>query len=162
MSRLFYSKFINVINKLDFNKLSVKDKEKLNNFVCFGLGFSTLFHMYYTYGTLENKVIKVEKKYKFTRNGFTEFMIIDSKGVHYNVNNSFWLWKWDSIEDWNSIETNKPIVVTYYGIRIPLFGIFPNIINSNQKKMLKSITSSECRVLDAKYNTNTIVYKEHN
>ena len=26
-------------------------------------------------------------------------MVIDSYGNHYNVNNSFWYWKWISIED---------------------------------------------------------------
>lgn len=140
MSRQFHTKFSNVFFKfIDYIELNGgKDlKQQVDIIMRYGLFTGTLFHMYYTYGTLENKVIKVEKKYKFTRNGFTEFMIVDSKGKHYNVNNSFWLWKWDSIEDWNSIETNKPIVVKYYGVRIPLFGIFPNIICSNQEKMLK-------------------------
>ena len=42
-------------------------------------------------------------------------MVIDSYGNHYNVNNSFWYWKWDSIEDWSSIEANKNLNMKYYG-----------------------------------------------
>ena len=94
-----------------------------------GIGLS--FHCSYTLFTSRNKIIKVDKKYTFVRNGFTEFMIIDEDGQHYNVNNSFWFWKWDSNEDWHKIQ-NTEIKIKYYGWRIPLFGVFPNIIMSEQ------------------------------
>ena len=90
------------------------------------------FHCIYTLFTSHNKIITVDKKYKFVRNGFTEFMIIDQNGQHYNVNNSFWYLKWNSNEDWHKIETNNKIKIKYYGWRVPLFGMFPNIIMSNQ------------------------------
>jgi len=88
-------------------------------------------HLCYAIGTKEEKEIIVSKKYKFDRNGFTEFMIIDNSGKHYNLNNSIWFWKWNSIEDWNLIQENKKIAIKFYGWRVPLFGIFPNIVNSN-------------------------------
>jgi len=57
-------------------------------------------------------------------------MVIDDNNKHYNVNNSLWYWKWDSIEDWNSIELNETnkLSVKYYGLRIPFLGFFPNIV----------------------------------
>ena len=58
-------------------------------------------------------------------------MIIDQNGKHYNVNNSFWFWKWNSNEDWHKIQ-NTEINIKYYGWRIPLFGVFPNIVMSEQ------------------------------
>jgi hypothetical protein len=63
------------------------------------------------------------------RNGFTEFMVIDEYGNHYNVNNSFWYWKWNSIEDWYNIKESDELDFKYYGWRVPVLGMFPNIYN---------------------------------
>ena len=96
-------------------------------------------HGYYVISTKETKNICIAKKYKFVRNGFTEFMIIDKEGKHYNINNSLWYWKWNSLEDWYKIETNKEINVKYYGWRLPIFGLFPNIVqidNGNQNNQI--------------------------
>jgi len=82
----------------------------------------------YAISTKKEADIIVYKKYKFDRNGFTEFMIIDDHGNHYNVNNSFWYWKWNSIEDWHKLKTYNTIHIRYYGIRLPLLGLFPNIV----------------------------------
>ena len=111
-----------------------------------------LGHCAYALKTCENKIVKIDRKYKFDRNGFTEFMIIDDNGKHYNVNNSLWYWKWDSIEDWHKLEPNKDIAIKYYGWRVPLFGLFPNIIMCDQGKVLDSMTSAECRVIESKRN----------
>ena len=64
------------------------------------------------------------------RRGYTEFMVIDNKGRHFNVNNSFWYNKWNSLEDWHNIKENGEINIKYYGWRIPFLGLFPNIVNS--------------------------------
>ena len=103
----------------------------------------------YAYGTNKNKIICIHKKYQFTRNGFTQFMIVDKNGNHYNVNNSVFYWKWDSIEDWNKMETSAEkdhdkanYDIKYYGWRVPLLGLFPNIIMSDQSKLLDSTTIS--------------------
>ena len=66
-------------------------------------------------------------------------MIIDSNGKHYNINNSLWYWKWNSIEDWHLIEEEQKIYTLTYGWRVPILGLFPNIVscqnynNSNTK-----------------------------
>jgi hypothetical protein len=126
-------------------------------------GLSIFTHALYTIGTIENKEICVEKKYKFNRNGFTEFMIIDKKGNHYNVNNSFWFWKWNSLEDWHKIEINKNIYIKNYGLRIPVFGLFPNIVNiipkdddSNEKRSLYSYENTK-----PKYTNDLFFYFPH-
>ena len=108
-------------------------------------------HGIYAYSTEEKDAIVVTKKYKMNRNGFTDFMVIDDKGRHFNVNNSLWYWKWDSIEDWHKIEekSEEKLFIRYYGWRMPLLGIFPNIIVSNRAEFLDSMSSAEFRRFEA-------------
>ena len=118
-------------------------------------------NFFYAILTREEKEIIVKKKYKFDRSGFTEFMIIDSNDKHYNLNNSLWYWKWDSIEDWHSIKEEQKLNTLTYGLRVPILGIFPNIVssqyNKNNKndnsKIIKMIynTSLEEKLLDGKF-----------
>lgn len=89
-------------------------------FSCVGL------HCSYAIRTERTEAIEVTKRYKMVRHGMTEFMIIDQNGRHFNVNTSLWYWKWDALETWSSLP--QKAIVTYYGVRSPVFGIFPNII----------------------------------
>ena len=57
-------------------------------------------HSIYAYGTQKEKKLIIDKKYIYTNNALSEFMIVDKTGKHYNVNNSVWYWKWNSIEEW--------------------------------------------------------------
>lgn len=91
----------------------------------------TVPHIYYVLATQKEDNIAIANKYKYVSNGFTNFMIVDTKGTHYNVNNSFWLWKWDSIEDWHNLKIGNTIYAKYYGLRMPFLGCFPNIIDTN-------------------------------
>jgi hypothetical protein len=104
-------------------------------------------HGIYAYSTEKSDAIIVTKKYKMTRNGFTDFMIVDDKGRHFNVNNSLWYWKWDSIEEWHKIEENpeNKLFIKYYGLRMPLLGTFPNITLSNKSAFLDSMSSAKFR-----------------
>lgn len=127
MSKSFIKSFIIYFTKYILHEQS----STLNSSImlyCGGIGLS--LHSSYVILTSRSKIINVDKKYKFVRNGFTEFMIIDDNGQHYNVNNSFWYLKWNSCEDWHKIETNKKFIITYYGCRIPFLGIFPNIVRT--------------------------------
>lgn len=136
MSRTLLNKFIFFNKYVQIDSLSTNTESKIYAFVY--LGVSSLMiggHACYAYGTAKNKMIVIDKKYKFIRNGFTEFMIIDKEGHHYNVNNSLWYWKWDSIEDWCELKTSNDkdkdiMLIKYYGLRIPMLGIFPTIIMS--------------------------------
>jgi len=90
-------------------------------------------HALYSYSTFKRDTIKIHKKYTFTQNSNTQFMIIDENNKHYNVNNSFWYWKWDSIEDWNTLRENESINIQCYGYRVPFLRFFPNIICSKNE-----------------------------
>jgi len=90
-------------------------------------------HSIYSLSTEKNEEIKVINKYKKVDFGKTDFMIIDSKGRHFNVNNSLWYWKWDAVEDWGKIEKDMSLAIKYYGWRMPIFGLFPNIVLSRCK-----------------------------
>ena len=92
------------------------------------IGSLTCCHIAYVISSENTKKIFITNKYTFTQNGHTNFMLVDNKGNHYNMNNSFWYWKWDSIEDWSKIQVNKHINIKYYGYRIPEFGFFPNVV----------------------------------
>lgn len=149
----FIKSFLNIDSNNDYiNKIVIKMISTISV-------VSSISHCIYALGSVENKIIRIDEKYKFDRNGFTEFMIIDHKGNHYNVTNSLWYWKWDAIEDWFCLETNKEIAIKYYGWRYPLFGMFPNIIMSRQNKVLDSMSSAECKMVH--YNDKMYEY-HHN
>ena len=141
--RWFYKEFLKDAD--EYSDSSIK--------LAFGVvSLGMIGHASYTLKTTKHKIITVHKKYKFSNNGFTEFMIIDEKGNHYNVNNSIWYWKWDSIEDWHKIQTNKEFIIKYYGWRIPVLGLFPNVVMTDQDKMLNYMSSAECRIMESELN----------
>ena len=77
---------------------------KPNIFTLLGTTIVTTYcHGSFALATNKTEEICVAKKYKYVSNGFTNFMIVDTNGRHFNVNNSFWYWKWDAIEDWTNI-----------------------------------------------------------
>ena len=89
-------------------------------------------HAAYAYSTGKTEEIRIVQKYKMNRYGYTDFMVIDQKGRHFNVNNSLWYWKWDSIEDWARIQKGDSVSVQYYGWRKPIIGLFPNIVQTDK------------------------------
>jgi hypothetical protein len=119
-------------------------------------------HYVYALGTAKTDMIKVDKKYQFDKYGFTQFMIIDHNGKHYNVSNSIWYLKWNSIEDWHKLKTSteqdKDIIIKYYGWRVPLFGMFPNIVISQHDK----ITNTNANTEDIILKINKIIEKQYN
>lgn len=91
-----------------------------------------ILHGSYAYVTKTNDTIKIESTYKYTYSGFTHFMAVDTDGVHYDVGNSLWFWKFDSIEDWKKLQPGQKIKIKKYGFRMPIFGIFPRIVKSTK------------------------------
>lgn len=87
-------------------------------------------HFCYAMGTQEDTTIVVTHKYQFVTGGASHFMVVDERGKHYVVNNSLWFWKWDSLEDWHALCKRRPAVVHVYGWRVPIFGMFPIIVES--------------------------------
>uniref|UniRef100_A0A6C0KTU6 Uncharacterized protein n=1 Tax=viral metagenome TaxID=1070528 RepID=A0A6C0KTU6_9ZZZZ len=122
MSHSLFYKIGSFINALD--KITTRDRSLTTTL----LGLLGGGHALYAYGTNTTENIIVENKYKMVLHGSTQFMIIDDMGRHFNVNNSIWYWKWNSIEDWAKIQKGECLLVKYYGIRSPLLGLFPNIV----------------------------------
>jgi hypothetical protein len=153
MSRSFARFFKPILNSLKSNDEPLSSE--MNKIVQLTLGTitigGTLGHCAYAIGTAETKFIKIKHKYTFDRNGFTEFMIIDDNGNHYNVNNSVWYWKWNSIEDWHKMETSKEITIKYYGWRVPLLGLFPNIIMTRQETLFDYMSRIKFKSIDCDY-----------
>ena len=114
-------------------------KHQLTNNFVISANFAAFItcHCVYALSTSKDYVMTVKDKYTFTTNGFTHFMVIDEDGKHYEVNNSFWYLKWDSIEDWNKINVNDSILIKYYGFRIPVLGVFPNIVETKLCKKMQ-------------------------
>jgi hypothetical protein len=136
MSRPFVKGFLKFMNLLFVRE----NMDVSNQFIKIKFGvLATILcgHGVYTFSTKTNEQITIVKKYKMNRHGYTDFMVIDDKGRHFNVNNSLWFWKWDSIEDWYNITEKEKILIKYYGWRVPSLGLFPNIILSNHKDFLK-------------------------
>ena len=151
MSHSFIRRFLN------YSRVLFAEESKSNitsAMLAFRFGIVTTVlagHGIYAYSTQEKDAVVITKKYKMNRNGFTDFMIVDDKGRHFNVNNSLWYWKWDSIEDWHNIEekSEEKLFIRYYGWRVPVLGLFPNIIVSNRAKFLDSMSSAEFRRFEA-------------
>ena len=114
-------------------------------------------HGAYALGTAKPEKSKIVKKYKMVRNGFTEFMVIDDKGRHYNLNNSFWYWNWDSIEDWSNIKEGDELYFKYYGWRVPVLGLFPNIYMTDKAKFLDSMTRAQFIVFENQLETKDLI-----
>jgi hypothetical protein len=119
MSRSFFNSF--------FWK-SVNDKSPtLVSFLSWNI--ILIGHGAYVYGTSQSNVlITVQEKYTMSRSGYTEFMIIDDKGRHFNFITSYWYWIWDAVEKYHKLKVGDQVQCTIYGKRIPLLGVFPNIV----------------------------------
>ena len=114
-----------------------------------------IVHPLYAYGTQKEIQIEIDKTYTYTKNGYTDFMCIDKTGKHYNVNNSLWYWKWDSIEDWNKLNLDDKINIKYYGYRIPVLGFFPNIVCIDNKEYVEPFINNN-NMLENNYQLNII------
>lgn len=128
MSNNILRRISRALNLVFFDSPIIKDPSIILGKIIFGT-LVACGHSVYTFSTTQTDNIQVVKKYKMNRNGFTDFMIIDDKGRHFNINNSVWFWKWNSIEDWHKIEEKKELPIKYYGWRYPIFGLFPNIVS---------------------------------
>lgn len=154
MSHNFLKKLLGYMNSIFKNKVT-RDVAIGEIALRFSVTSAVLaVHGIYAFSTEKNDAIIVTKKYKMNRSGYTDFMIVDNKGRHFNVNNSLWYWKWDSIEDWHSIDekSEEKLLIRYYGWRVPALGLFPNIVLSDRAKFLHSMSSSEfCRIQTEKW-----------
>jgi hypothetical protein len=153
MSKSFFRILYRGFSEVTTNE---KPREHIKNILelwvkCLIFTTGASIHCAYALTTEEKEKSIIIKKYKMVRNGFTEFMLVDNKGRHFNVNNSLWYWKWNSIEDWTNIKEGDELYFRYYGWRIPSLGLFPNIYMSNKENFLESMTKNQFKEFEAKY-----------
>ena len=82
----------------------------------------------YVLGTSKKDDITIAKKYTYVKNGSTNFMVVDTKGRYFNVDNCFFYWNWNKIEDWTNVKPLDQRQIIYYSYRVPFLGMYPTII----------------------------------
>ena len=109
--------------------------------------------LFYSYiiGTTKYKMIDIKKMYKNNSNILT---IVDENYNYYQINN---LLNYIEEKELSQIEIDKKIIIHYYGWRISLLGIFPNIISINQNKILNLISKKELDLIEKEYLLNKIM-----
>lgn len=93
-------------------------------------------HAGYAYGTQKETTVCVKETYQLTRSGASDLMLVDETGAHFRVHNSFWMWKWDSVEDWKRLTPGEHYRLKYYGLRVPMLGMWPNVFFSQNQTPL--------------------------
>ena len=119
------------LSALSHKSSTITSNDRMVNAI--SLGIMGLGHAIYARGTEKEEVIHVAHTYQMVRTGRTEFMVVDQRGRHFNVNNSLWYWKWDAVEEWSQIQKGETRRVRMYGWRLPVWGMFPNIIGIEKK-----------------------------
>lgn len=112
-----------------------KSKEMTRESVIAGsliLGAACAAHSSYAYGTKRDRTITIDDRYQLMPSFGSMQMIKEKEGSHYAVPSSFWFWQFKSPELWRSLENGKTYAVTTYGWRIPVLGMFPNIVSAHE------------------------------
>lgn len=98
-----------------------------------GLTFSSvslmvMSHGIYAYSTEKTCTIQVQKKMVIYEKA--NYMIMDEKGMRYNLKQSFWFNndKRALILKWHKLKEGDKIRVNYYGIYVPTLNMYPNIV----------------------------------
>ena len=74
-----------------------------------------------------NDEIKIKNKYMKVEGPRSLYMITTSKGKIYKFDKAQWKLHWSQAELWNSVEKGEKYRVKGFGIRLPFFGMYPNI-----------------------------------
>lgn len=98
----------------------------------------------YLLGTTKKDEITIAKKYTYVNNGSTKYMLVDTKGRHFNVDNCFFYWNWNTIEDWANLKPLEQRHIIYYSYRVPWLQMYPTIVefsNESNKQCDNESTS---------------------
>ena len=86
----------------------------------------------YIFFTKFEKEITIGEKYTYGGNGISQ-SISDKENNIYVVRNSMFYLHWESLEVFNSMDTNKRYKVSGYGIRVSVLGMFPIIVKAKSE-----------------------------
>ena len=96
----------------------------------------------YLLGTTKKADITIAKKYTYVKNGSTNYMLVDTKGRHFNVDNCFFYWNWNTIDDWANIKPLEQRQIIYYSYRVPWLQMYPTIVEFSNESNSNVSSSS--------------------
>ena len=97
------------------------------------LGILGVLNIGYTYGTSGEKTITIEKSEMVINSGGKYLIFTKNNGVFENTD-SFFRFKFNSSDMYSLLKEDKTYNVKYYGWRIPLFSMYPNIYEATKQK----------------------------
>ena len=89
----------------------------------------TMFYVYYAMTRFENKKITIDNDKSGDR---SQNLISDTDGTMYKVANAPLVFHFKSSEVLNTLKSGNTFVVSGYGSRVPVFGLYP-VITSAKK-----------------------------
>ena len=88
--------------------------------------------MVYSYFTVFEKIITVKEKDSVKTGKYGKNIISDTDGSVYTIENSIFYDFFTAMELFTKIELNQSYKVKGFGYRIPILGIYPNIIKASK------------------------------
>ena len=111
---------------------SVRQQEQQKTIMYLVLIFVIVFYMYYFFTKFENVTIKINNNNLLKATGeFSENLLSDDKGNIYKISNNLLILYFTAAETLNKLESGKSYIVSGYGKRIPLLGLYPQITKLN-------------------------------
>ena len=105
---------------------------KQNKPFIFLVVFFLVTSMVYSYFTSFEKVITVKEKDSMRTGKYGKNIISDTDGNVYTIENSMFYDFFTAMELFTKIELNQSYKVKGFGYRIPILGIYPNIIKASK------------------------------
>lgn len=93
-----------------------------------------VFNALYVYFTRFEKIITIDEKNTYGSRKTDNQRISDTDGNIYVVKDSLMMMHWTSIELFNKLDSGKTFKVSGYGMRVPFFGMIPNITSAVEIK----------------------------
>jgi hypothetical protein len=82
----------------------------------------------YVYATRFERIITVKEKHEFSTGKYIRNTISDEEGNVYQIQSSIPLLHFREAEIWLQVEKKKKYTILAYGWRIPILGLYPNIV----------------------------------
>lgn len=92
------------------------------------LALLLIVQIVYVYFTRFERVITVKEKHEFSTGKYIRNTISDEEGNVYQVQSSLPLLHFREAELWLKVEKNRKYTILAYGWRIPILGLYPNIV----------------------------------
>ena len=97
-------------------------------FVAFLLSATLIYGVLY-HASEDTKEITIDEKWVKYHNGDAKYLFSDTEGNVYSIEDSLWLWSWNSSDRYALIKANSTYEITTYGWRIPFLSSYPNAVH---------------------------------